>query len=319
MISIAIAGSTNHTLQCAKALFEDKHFQIAWVLTPSPREIGRKKVLTKNPMHVWAEENEIPTILVEKKIDEKIKAQIQQLNQSTNQPLNYLLVVDFGYLIPKWLLEFPQIMPVNIHPSALPKYRGSSPGQFTLLFGEKESAVSVIKMNEELDEGDLIYQEKFNVPNTMTLPEYYSMAFDLIAKQLPQLLVDLTRDKINLQTQPIKSPTPIARRLTKEDGFIEWGILNSKLNNRATDQQTTNRLLQSVYEQNKNWFTTLNNAIRAFSPWPGVWTIVPTNKGDKRMKVLEIKKDGEKIELKKAQLEGLSPTSFEEIKKTIVS
>lgn len=316
-ISISIAGTTDHTVQCVEALKNDSRFSIAWVLTPEPQPIGRKKIVTKNPMHIWAEKNNVPLILVKKKIDQEIKDQISNIPSS----ISYLLVVDFGYLIPNWLLSFPQKMPINIHPSALPKFRGSSPGQFTLLFGEKESAISVIKMNDKLDEGDLIYQYFFPIPNTMTLLEYYSFAFEKIAKQLPQLFADLFEGKVTPQPQPIESPTPIARRLTKEDGYIEWEIIQSLISNHHSPitKKPTSNLMMSAFDQIQDWPTILHNAIRALSPWPGVWTMVPTNKGEKRMKILEIETNGEKMELKKVQLEGLQPTSLEEIRNQITT
>jgi methionyl-tRNA formyltransferase len=71
-----------------------------------------------------------------------------------------LLVVDFGYLIPTWLLQLPAIAPLNIHPSELPKWRGSSPGQFALLFKNlgretTQTAVTLMVMNEGLDQDQL--------------------------------------------------------------------------------------------------------------------------------------------------------------------
>lgn len=319
---LAIAGSTAHTVQCADVLLQDPRFSISWVLTPEPKPIGRKQLITKNPVHKWAEKNNIPVILVKKKIDQQIKEQIQLTNQQTHQPASYFLVVDFGYLIPAWLLQLPNIAPINIHPSELPKYRGSSPGQFALLFGEKKSAVSVIKMNEKLDEGDLIYQEKFDVPSTINLNEYYDFSFSLITKTLPQVLCEFATQRITAIPQPLVSPTPIARRLTREDGYIEWNIVKFSISNlhfsKPTDQQTTNQLLLSAYQHHGSWPQTIFHAVRAFSPWPGIWTIVPTLKGKKRLKILEVKIDNDRLQLTKVQLEGYTATTFEEIQNQLI-
>lgn len=309
-MKITIAGTTAHTVMCADALSQDSRFEISWVLTPSPRKVGRKQELVKNPLHVWAEKNGVSVVFVENKIDQLIRAKIEKVNENK---VDFLLVVDFGYIVPNWLLELPTIAPINIHPSDLPKYRGSSPGQFVLLFGEKESSVSVIKMDNLLDHGDLINQTKFDVLNTWTMNEYYLHAFNLISKQLPNILSDFAAGKITPHPQTDDSPTPIARRLNREDGFISWESLNAK-----TPQNDVSELLKEVYEKLQNWPQTIENAIRAFSPWPGVWTFVQTTKGEKRMKILSASLKNGQLELETVQIEGQQATTFDQVKNQIL-
>lgn len=308
-MKIAIAGTTAHTVMCADALSQDSRFEISWVLTPSPRKVGRKQELVKNPLHVWAEEHHVSIVFVESKIDQKVQQEVEKANKNK---VDFLLVVDFGYIVPNWLLELPQIAPVNIHPSDLPKYRGSSPGQFVLLFGEKDSAVSIIKMDDLLDHGDLIYQSKIEVLNTWTMSEYYQQAFDIISKQLPNVLADFAAGKITPTPQTDDSPTPIARRLNRDDGFISWESLNAK-----TPPNDVSELLKEVYEKLQNWPQTVVNAVRAFSPWPGVWTLVQTTKGEKRMKILEASLRDGQLELETVQIEGQQPTSLENVRNQI--
>ena len=296
--TVAIAGSTDHTVICAEALRNDPRFTISWVLTPSPRLVGRNQLLTKNALHVWSEKHGIPTIFVEKSINEDVKILIKQ-----QQSVDFLLVVDFGYLIPQWLLTIPHIAPVNIHPSDLPKYRGSSPGQFTLLFGEKKSAVSIIMMNEKLDEGDLIYQEKFDVLNTWITPEFYQFAFTLIGETLPNVLADFGSQKITATPQPLATPTPIARRLSREDGYIPWIILKPFMEGQNEQLEHIHAIDMSPLSKEAHatlpdWPQLIGNAVRALSPWPGVWTMVPTKNGLKRMKILsrqEVQLDGKDV------------------------
>jgi methionyl-tRNA formyltransferase len=242
--------------------------------------------------------------------------EVESKVKSQKSKVDFLLVVDFGYIVPNRLLELPTIAPVNIHPSELPKYRGSSPGQFALLFGEKKSAVSVIKMNNTVDQGDIIYQEKFDVLSTWTSTDYYHFAFELIAQKLPNIL---SQQPPTFIPQPIESPSPIARRLTKDDGYISWKLLQLLMtkNYKQIDDETA-RLLNQAFEHHHNWGETIRQATKAFSPWPMVWTIVPTVKSDKRMKILSIEKSTETIKLEKVQLEGLQPTTWNEIKKQIL-
>lgn len=320
--TIAVAGTSQHTLQCAQSLLNDPRFTISWILTPSPKPIGRKQIITKNPVHQFAQEHEIPTILVEKKIDKEIQAQI--FEQST--VVDFLLVVDFGYLIPQWLLDYPKIAPLNIHPSALPKYRGSSPGQFTLLFGESESAVTLMRMDKGLDTGNLINQYFFKVLNTWKSAEFYTHAFDLITTELPNAIAEYgsksENERHNFEKpQPETSPTPIARRLSREDGFLPWEFLHTLMVNsepHTTELEQLSDLLHFSFEKSQSWQKTIEQATRAFSPWPGVWTIVPTVKGEKRMKILSVSIIENNLQLDTVQLEGLQPTPFSQVKNQIV-
>lgn len=305
--TVAIAGSTKNTLMCAQAIKNDTRFSIQWVLTPTPRRVGRKQELVENPLHLFAQRQNIQTFFIEQKID----AALQELIVENAKPIDFLLVVDFGYIVPNWLLALPKKAPINIHPSDLPKYRGSSPGQFVLLFGEKKSAVSVIIMNNLLDQGELIAQPNFEVLSTWTSQDYYQFAFTLISEQLPNILTQFGEGQLQPTPQPLNSPTMIARRLTRDDGFVSWELLKG-----VNDAQAS-ELLQTVNQQFQNWPQVINNAVRAFSPWPGVWTLVPTAKGEKRMKILSSMLENNQLLLDQVQIEGQSPSFFEEVKNQI--
>lgn len=325
---IAIAGSTHYTVKMAQALLDDARFDITFTLSPVPKEVGRQAILSKNPLHEWSFDKKITHLLVEKKIDDDLRQKIEKLNQK----IDFLLVVDFGYLIPQWLLDLPKIAPLNIHPSLLPKWRGSSPGQFALLMqnltpNSQSSAVTLMVMNAGLDQGPLIAQLPFDIEPTWTQSEYYQTAFALIARQLGDLISDFAEGKIKAQAQPLESPTLIARRLKKEDSFIAWEDLQLLMNgksekvknkeNRSTllyeildDQEICpNRLAQSQL---------LANASKAFTPWPNLWTIIQTTKGEKRMKILDSQNQGEQLLLNRVQIEGKNPCSFNECKNSIL-
>lgn len=315
--TIAIAGTTTRTLLCAQSLYQHPNFKISFIITPSPKPVGRKKVVTANPVDLFAQEKQIQIIYVDQKITPQTQKTITDTCQ--NEPPDFLLVVDFGYLVPKWLLQLPQIAPINIHPSALPKWRGSSPGQFVLLYGDQQSAVSVIKMNQSLDQGPLIHQEFFEVSPNWTQTEYYQHSFKLIAPKLPQLLKDFAQNPTKVTEQPLESPTPIAKRLTKQDSFIEWQIvgqhfLKNKKNNSASETtpthiHTSNTVLQQAFDHHQSWQITLEHACRAFSPWPYLWTLLPTNKGPKRMKIFS---------QSQVQIEGQQFATWNQVKNQVI-
>lgn len=288
---VGICGTTENTVRCAEILRAHDQFEISWIVTPPPRPVGRHQDLTPSPLQVWAELHNIPVIHVEKSLKE-VREELEKKHQS--HPIDFLLVVDFGYLIPQWLLDLPKQAAVNIHPSELPKYRGSSPGQYALLFGETTSALTIMRMEAGLDTGPIIQQIPFAVSSQETQQTYYDKGFTLAEQHLAQTL--LTYQPENEEIQTVNSPTPIAQRFHKQDGFIPYEMLQGA-------QQTENLPLA------KNWSTQLgeplqqvlsqqaltaqqliDRMVRAFDPWPGVWTIVPEYKNRKnvRQKILQV-------------------------------
>lgn len=321
-ISIAIAGSTQYTRWCAETLATDPDFSITHILTPTPRLIGRKQTLTQNPLHAWAIANNIPCSLIGERADQTIRAALLTLPKP-----DILLVVDFGYFIPKWLLEWPVVGPLNIHPSALPRWRGSSPGQFPLLYGDDTSAVTLMIMNEAFDAGPLLQQIPFMVDPNWTAQEYYQHAFKLITQQLPTLLKEFATGQLSPTPQPEESPTPVARKLNRDDGFVSWSLFQRLIAGTQVPDQCdfhdVSPALLDTFSATGNIYLVVERAIRALSPWPGIWTEVPTAVGRKRLKILSsrLEHDAEIINYTltpyQVQLEGKQPTYWNQIKGTL--
>lgn len=312
--SFALASTTDRGVLCAEALLSSGWFQLAWVLTPQPKPVGRKKTLTPNPVDGWAESQNVPKVLIEKKLDHSVKNQVAPL-----PTVDFLLVVDFGYLVPSWLLELPEVAPVNVHPSALPSWRGSSPGQFSLLYGEKTSASTIMIMSEGLDEGPILTQVPFDVDPNWTQTGYYARGFELAAEVLPDTLKKLAAGQLQPTPQPTDSPTPIARQLRKSDAFVDWQLLASVIaGSQPKDVGGTSQLLCSLAE-NTPWPTVLEQASRAFSPWPVLWTELPTAKGLRRMKIISAEVVSEtELRLNQVQIAGQEPAQWNQVKNMVV-
>ncbi len=338
--SIVIAGSTEHTCLCAEALLQSGSWDILAVLTPRPKPVGRKKEIVLNPLHEWADLHNLPVILVADKISSNTKSHLAEALDGVAPDV--LLVVDFGYFVPNWLLAWPKVAPVNIHPSTLPLWRGSSPGQFAVLSGAQDSAVSLIHMNSALDQGDLYYQLPFAVDPDWTAGAYYEHAFSLVAAQLSQLLTTIADGSAERKPQPIASPTPTARKLTKLDGFLSWETMAPCLQAAAADapadytaavtaalaaaeatfaeNPVAHSLLTVVcsHLDSKYHSLCLHLAVHALSPWPRVWTLLPTIQGPKRMQILStIWTDG-KLQLETVLVEGKTAASWRETKAIVV-
>lgn len=304
-LHVAVAGSTERTVRCVQALYEDERCAIDWVLTPQPKPIGRKKTVTPSATELWATSHDIAHIHVGKRIDSAVKKSITDQVSKHTQP-DFFLVVDFGYLIPEWLLAVPRQHPINIHPSRLPRWRGSSPGQFVLLHGEAHSAVSIIIMDEQLDHGPVVASIPFVVEPDWTQQEYYTNSFTLASTQLPDVLQQLSDGMITPQAQPDKSPTPIASHISKQDGYISWELVHAALNGLKPANIECSALLQGVFarRQHDSVAEVICDAQRALHPWPGLWTTVKTAKGTKRLKLIACQLTGNKLIIEHAQIEG---------------
>lgn len=311
--SISIIGSTDKTVSCAQIINSHSSFSIPWILTPGPKPIGRDQAILANPLHQFADQNQIPAILLTGKIDQQVREQISKLPRP-----DLILVVDFGYMIPDWLLQLPKIAPLNIHPSKLPKWRGSSPGQFIILFGDKDSAITLMKINSKMDQGDIIAQIPFSVIKSWNQEEYYKNSFNLINSKLTDLLLTFINDPSKTTIQPDTSSTPLASLIKKEDAFLEWNIIKSAMEGQLANQKPNSKLLALAFSHHQYWTTTINLATKAFNPWPVLWTIVPTQKGKKRMKILETKISEQKLVLVRVQIEGQQPAFFNQVKNIIL-
>jgi len=320
-LKVFVAGSTGQTLKLVEALAADARFSITGVLTPTPKPIGRTQTLTLNPVETWAKNQQLPIITVFEKIDKIVQNEI--IEHKNKYGCDLLLVVDFGYFLPNWLLNIPTIAPVNVHPSKLPAWRGSSPGQRVILAGEIDSAVSVILVTENLDQGDILAQLPLVVDPTWDTQAYYQAAFNLIAPNIAEILAKFAAGEIKPTLQPIDSPTPMAARLVKADCFVPWNWLTAACGweiNSETSSQTPGLLqdLGSDLRTGQKFIELaqlLHQASLAFSPWPKLWTLLPTPKGPQRLIIHETSLSASKqLKLAKVQLEGKNPASWEEIK-----
>lgn len=311
--TIAIAGTTHRTVLCAEALQKDARFTIPWILTPTPKPVGRKKVITPSPLHIFGTDNDIPVVTVESKITPEVLQEIESFGE-----IDFLLVVDFGYIIPRSLLVLPSIAPLNIHPSKLPDWRGSSPGQFALLYGQTQSAITLMHMNSLLDQGPIISQLTFAIEPSWNAKDYYHHAFSLLAPQLADHILKYARTREESK-QPFEPTTKVARRIQKNDSFIPWENIKSALGGEnPVSLSELSPLLRDAQTAHPHFASLVVAATKAFSPWPRVWTLITTPQGKKRMQIHDANLNGNKLILNTVQIEGQSPSHFNQIKNSIL-
>ena len=158
------------------------------------------------------------------------------------------VVADFGLIIPKKLIDvFPNGI-LNVHPSLLPKYRGPTPVQTAILNGDMKTGITIIRIDEKVDRGPIIFQEEHFISPSDNSETVYAHLFKRAAKILPDLLPRFMKGLLKSFEQNHKNAT-YTKSLKKEDGFI------------AVDKVPAKQKLERM--------------INAYHPWPSVWTRYP--------------------------------------------
>lgn len=326
-------------------LHSDPRFHIQAVITTPPKPAGRKQQLKKTAVQIYAETHHLPCFTPE-------KLDISTLNLFENwsskighstKNVQFFVVAGYSKIFPQSWLNYPQVAPINIHFSLLPSYRGAMPAEWAILAGESQTGVTVIKMNSGLDTGDIISQAKIPIQQTCLelsgkdtreslYHKLYTLGADLCLETLPiyskwkSTRIDNFHLKIKHselflppQIQPQLSPTPYAHLLNKDDSFIPWDILQSAINGKKLKTPHNLPPLYSLFliRNSNDYIYLIERSVRALYDWPGVWTIVPTPKGDKRLKIHSAHVEDGKLVLDQVQLESQKTASFNSIRPSI--
>ena len=195
------------------AALQDSEHKIVAVYTQPPRPAGRGQKETPSPVHQFAVEHNLPVYT-----PTSLKSEEAQAEFSAHKA-DIAVVVAYGLLLPKDILEAYPLGCINVHPSLLPRWRGAAPIQRTIMAGDKKTAIVIMKMDEGLDTGDMLLTEHIEISdgtNAGTLHDILSQkAFPLILKVL---------DEINYITPQKQSEIGVtyAKKITKEDCIINW-------------------------------------------------------------------------------------------------
>ena len=208
------------------------------------------------------------------------------------------VLASFGTIVPKEFLNFPRKGILNIHPSLLPKYRGPSPVQAAILNGERQTGVTIIKMDEKIDHGPIVAQFNEEILSDDNAEKLYFRLFSAGAEVLKTILPAYLEGKIRLRPQNHSQAT-YTKKLTREDGFIPLEKLKAAME--GNDAETVER------------------QIRAYYPWPGSWTSLKlktknSKLNNKRLKILKAHLENGKLVLDQVQLEGKKPVSFKQFR-----
>ncbi len=251
---IVFMGTADFAVAILEALWKNK-FNVVAVFTKTDSRAGRGYSLQESAVKKFAQERNIPLFQPEK-LDEKATEEIKKL-----QP-DLIIVADYGKIIPSAVLKIPPHGVINIHPSLLPKFRGSSPIQNALLFGETETGTTIMLLDKGMDTGVILAQEKIIIQPEKTFSELSlrlaQLSSQLLLKTIPLWLAG----EINPQKQD-DTQASLCQMIKKEDGRIDWS--------------------QNAVE--------IFNRYRAFEKWPGVFTFWSDKNQTKRINLKKISLD----------------------------
>ncbi len=235
---IIFAGTPDFAARHLDALLTSEH-QIVGVFTQPDRPAGRGNKLTPSPVKTLALQHDIPVF------------QPKSLRPEENQHLvadlqaDVMVVVAYGLILPKAVLEMPKLGCINVHGSLLPRWRGAAPIQRSLWAGDAETGVTIMQMDVGLDTGDMLHKIHCPINAEDTSASLYATLAELGPVGMLETLQQLEQGTASPQVQDELQVT-YAEKLSKEEARLDWSLSA----------------------------TQLERCIRAFNPWPVSYFVI---------------------------------------------
>jgi len=222
LLKIIFFGSSEFSVPFLETVYKSGH-EIEAVVTNVDKESGRGKKLLSNPVKLKAIALKLKLIEI-RKMDEEIYKKLLNLN------FDGLVVVSFGHIIPENIINLSDNMAINVHPSLLPKYRGPSPVASALLNGDELTGITIMRINESLDRGDIFAQVKFKIS---ILDNRDRLESKLIEIGAPLLISVLNLMDVNLiESYPQTGEASYTKIFKSSDMKIDWSLKSADIVNK---------------------------------------------------------------------------------------
>lgn len=232
-MNIIFMGTPDFSVSCLEELLNSGH-NISAVFTREDKPVGRKQVMTAPPVKVFAQEHNLRVIQPKTlKSNTEVIDTIKEINP------DIIVVVAYGRILPSEILEIPKYGCVNVHASLLPKYRGASPIQWSIISGDNVTGVTTMLMDEGMDTGDILETAEIPILPQDTAETLFNKLSKLGAKLIVSTVDKLKKGQINPRKQP------------------EQGVSYAPIIKKSMGELDFNRPAAELY-----------NLIRGFTPWP---------------------------------------------------
>lgn len=235
-MKIIFFGTSDFAIPSLRKIMGSRHELLA-VVTQPDRKKGRKLVVTPPPVKMALEGESIPVH------QPKDTSSLDMIDILKRYNPDLFIVIAFGQILRKEVLEVPKLYCVNLHASLLPKYRGAAPINWAIINGDKKTGVTTIEMDEKMDAGSIILKEEVDILDTDTSESLSKSLSNVGAGLLMETIGLIEAKKVKFLKQREEDVT-YAYKLKKEDGLIDWSM--------------------KAYD--------LHNRIRGLIPWPGAYT-----------------------------------------------
>tara|TARA_B100000214_G_C23954032_1_gene621851 strand:+ start:91 stop:1020 length:930 start_codon:yes stop_codon:yes gene_type:complete len=212
---IAFMGTPTFAVPILKNIYQNG-YEISVVYTQPPRKSNRGQKLEKSPIHSFAE-----TISLDVRTPEHLKNNKSEYEYLSKLDLDLVIIVAYGIIIPKDYLSLSKLGFINLHASILPEWRGAAPIQRSIINKDKETGISVMKINEKLDEGDISHIFKINIEeneNAQTLSDRLS---NLASEKISEVIDSIFDKEVTFKPQDHSKAT-YAEKIKKTEGLIDW-------------------------------------------------------------------------------------------------
>ena len=247
-MKIIFFGSDDFALVNLEKLLAAPGHEIVACVTQPDKPKGRGLKVTASPIKECALEKKLPLFQPDKITDPAFISSLKEFQ------CDLFVVVAYGKILPPEVLAIPYVCAMNVHASLLPNYRGAAPINWAIVNGDEETGVSIIKMNSQMDAGDIFSQAKCRIGPQDTAVTLRRTLAELGAQLLVKTINTLEKNEYTLTAQDRRKVT-LAPKLSRELGKIDWTIS-----------------AQDIYNQ-----------VRGLLPWPGAFSVCQ----GKQVKVLD--------------------------------
>jgi methionyl-tRNA formyltransferase len=231
---LAFMGTPPFAAKALEALIAAGH-EIAAVYSQPPRPAGRGHKLIPSAVHQLAEKHGIPV-----RTPAKLRTVVEEHEAFAALKLDLAVVAAYGLILPQPILDAPRLGCLNIHGSLLPRWRGAAPVQRAILAGDKETGITIMRMDAGLDTGPMLLKGAVPIGRWTTATDLFDQLADLGAELIVKAIAQLKRGDLPDIPQPEEGVT-YAAKLDRAEGQIDWNLP-------AAD---------------------LDRSVRALNPWPG--------------------------------------------------
>jgi methionyl-tRNA formyltransferase len=253
MMRITFMGTPDFAVPTLRAILDDGH-EVVCVYTQPPRAAGRGMALRKSPVHQAAEQAGLTVAT-----PERLKSPEEQ-ERFCALDADAAVVVAYGLILPKAILEAPRLGCFNVHASLLPHWRGAAPINRAIMAGDRETGVSIMRVDEGLDSGPVCLEARVAIGPEETAGELHDRLASLGASLMTSALAKLEQGNLSCRPQHDERAT-YAPKLDPKETRINWRLLARDVHDR----------------------------IRGLSPHPGAWFEIDINGKRERIKVLRSK------------------------------